>query len=67
MMKELHERPLKKYFATEITQRKTLDAKYWWPFMYRNVHDYYKSCDACQKIRGLATQNIAKLITSLLE
>ncbi len=33
---------------TKITQRKILDARYWWPTMYRNVHDYYKSCDACQ-------------------
>ncbi len=35
--------------------------------MYRNVHDYYKSSDACQTIRGLATQSLAKLLTSLLE
>jgi hypothetical protein len=24
------------------------------------VHDYYKSCDACQKIGGLATQSVPK-------
>jgi hypothetical protein len=35
--------------------------------MYRDVHDYYKFCDACQKTRGLATQSLAKLVTSLLE
>jgi hypothetical protein len=35
--------------------------------MYRNVHDYYKSCDACQRTKGLATQSFAKLVTSLLE
>jgi hypothetical protein len=29
------------------------------------VNDYYKSCDACQKIGGLATQSLAKLVTSL--
>jgi len=33
--------------------------------MYRDVHDYFKSCDACQKIRGLATQSLVKLVTSL--
>jgi hypothetical protein len=32
-----------------------------------DVHDYYRSCDACQKIRGLATQSLVKLVTSLLE
>jgi hypothetical protein len=59
-MRKLHEGPLKGHFATEITQRKILDVGYWWPTMYRDVHDYCKSCDACQRTRGLAIQNLAK-------
>jgi hypothetical protein len=35
--------------------------------MYKDVHDYCKSYDACQRIRGLATQSLTKLVTSLLE
>jgi hypothetical protein len=35
--------------------------------MYRDVHDYCKSCDSCQRTRGLETQSLAKLVTSLLE
>jgi hypothetical protein len=35
--------------------------------MYKNVNDYYRSYDACQKIRGLATQSLAKLVTNLPE
>jgi len=31
------------------------------------MHDYCKSYDACQRIRGLATQSLVKLVTSLLE
>jgi hypothetical protein len=42
-----------------------LDAQYWWPTLYIDVNDYYKSCDACQRRRGLATQSLAKLVTSL--
>jgi hypothetical protein len=33
--------------------------------MYKDVHDYYRSCDACQRTKGLATQSLAKLIISL--
>jgi hypothetical protein len=66
-MKELHEGPLRGHFATEITQKKILDAGYQWPTMYRDMHDYYKFCDACQRIGGLATQSLAKLVTSLRE
>ncbi len=67
VMKELHEGPSRGHFAIEITQRKILDARYWWPTMYRNMHDYYKSYDACQKIGGLTIQSLAKLVTSLLK
>ncbi len=44
-----------------------MDAKYWWQTMYRDMHDYYRSCDACQRTRGLAIQSFAKLVTSFLE
>jgi hypothetical protein len=33
--------------------------------MYKDVNDYCKSCDACQKTRGLATGSLAKLVMSL--
>jgi hypothetical protein len=58
-MKKLHKGPLGGHFATEIMQRKILDFGYWWSIMYRDVHDYYKSCDAYQRIRGLPTQSFA--------
>jgi hypothetical protein len=45
VMKELHEGPLRWHFASEITQRKILDARYWWPTMYMDVHDYYRFCE----------------------
>jgi len=48
VMKELHEGPLGGHFVIEITQRKILDIGYWWLAMYRDVHDYYRSCDGCQ-------------------
>jgi hypothetical protein len=35
--------------------------------MYKDVHDYYRSCDAYQRTRGLVIQSLAKLVTSLLE
>jgi hypothetical protein len=67
VMKNLYEIPLEGHVATEITQRKILNIGYWWPTMYKDMHDYYRSCDACQKIGGLVTQSLAKLVTSLPE
>ncbi len=31
------------------------------------MYDYYRSCDACQRIGGLAIQSLTKMVTSLLE
>jgi hypothetical protein len=33
--------------------------------MYKDVHDFYISCDACQRTGGLVIQSLAKLVTSL--
>jgi hypothetical protein len=33
--------------------------------MYKDVNDFYKSCDACQHIGGLATLSLVELITTL--
>jgi hypothetical protein len=46
-------------------QRKIFDVGYWWPTMYMDVHDYCRSCDACQRTRGLAIQSLAKLVTNI--
>jgi hypothetical protein len=35
--------------------------------MYNDVNDCYKSCDACQHIRRLALQSLAKLVTTFLK
>ncbi len=44
-----------------------MDVRYWWPTMYKDVHDYYRSYDARQKIGGLTIQSLAKLFTCLLK
>jgi len=35
--------------------------------MYTNVHDYCRSCDACQRTKRLTTQSLAKLVIGLPE
>ncbi len=47
VLRELHEGPSGGHFATEITQKNILDARCWWPIMYKDVHEYCRSCDAC--------------------
>jgi hypothetical protein len=46
-LKELHERMVGGHFATHIIAKKILDAKYWWPTLIKDIHDFCKSCDKC--------------------
>jgi len=55
------------HFTTNITAKKILDARYWWPTLFKDTHDFCKSCDRCQKIRSLKTKSLAKLVTTFLE
>ena len=53
-------------FLYEITARKILDAGYQWLVLYKDVADYYKAWDICQRIGGLAISGLTQLIISLL-
>jgi hypothetical protein len=35
--------------------------------MYRDMHDYCRTCDACQRTTRLVIQSLTKLVISLLE
>ncbi len=47
--------------------KKILDAGYWWLVMNQNVHEYFQIHDWCQIIGNMLTQNLAKLIITLLK
>jgi hypothetical protein len=47
VLKELHERMVGRHFATNITAKKILDASYWWPTLFKDIHEFCKICDNC--------------------
>jgi len=36
------------HFAGRITAEKILQASYYWPTLFKDAHDYCRSCDVCQ-------------------
>jgi hypothetical protein len=52
------------HFVANITVKKILDGQYWWSNLFKDTHEFCKSCDNCQKIGGLKTKS---LVTTLLE
>jgi hypothetical protein len=67
VLKELHERMVGGHFTVDIVTKKILDAGYWWPTLFKDTHEFCKSCDNCTRTRGLKTKNLAKLVTTFLE
>ncbi len=65
VLKELHEGVVGRHFATNITAKKFLDAGYWWPTLFKDIHDFCRRYDNCQKIRRLKTKSLAKLVITL--
>jgi hypothetical protein len=55
------------HFAANIIAKKILNARYWWPTLLKDIHDFCKSCDNHHKIRGFKTKSLAKLVTTLPE
>ncbi len=51
----------------QILLQRNLDASYRWPTLLENTHEFYKSCDSYQKIGGLKTKSITKLVTTFQE
>jgi len=49
------------HFTIDITTKKSLDAGYWWPTIFKDTHEFCKSCDSRQKLR-LKTKSLAKLV-----
>lgn len=65
VMKEMHNGVAGGHFSEEITTRKILDAGYWWPTLHKDVYEYCRSCDCCQRVGCMAKTSLAQLVTSM--
>jgi hypothetical protein len=41
------------HFAANITAKKILDACYWLPTLFKDIHEFCRSYDNCQRTEGL--------------
>jgi hypothetical protein len=47
IVKEMHDGVGGGHFTTNITIRKLLDVKYWWPTMHNDILNYCQTCNQC--------------------
>jgi hypothetical protein len=48
LLYEFHDGFYGGHFAKRITTEKILQAGYYWPTLFKDAHDYCRSCDVCQ-------------------
>ncbi len=49
---ELHEGFGGSHFTSDITAKKNIYAKYWWPKLFHDAFEFFKFNDACLKVGG---------------
>ncbi len=55
------------HFVVDVTVKKILDAIYWWPIIFKDIHEFCRSYDSCKRTKGLKTKNLAKLVIIVLK
>ncbi len=49
VLKELHEGVATKHLPVDIIAKKILNGGYWWPILFKDTHDFCRSCDNLSK------------------
>ena len=57
VIRALHDGPAGGHYASVITVQKIREAGYWWPHLHRDVHQFIKECDPCQRIGAPAVRH----------
>ena len=54
ILESCHSGPCGGHFGIERTKRKVLDSGFWWPMLHKDVGDYCKACDRCQRVGNIS-------------
>nr|GEV45885.1 reverse transcriptase domain-containing protein [Tanacetum cinerariifolium] len=72
ILKACHEGPIEGHHGANFTAKKVFDAGFFWPTIYRDAHNYVKSCDSCQRQgkisqRDEMPQNVIQVYLSVVD
>ena len=49
ILEACHDSACERHFSGQLTGQKILRTGYFWPTLFKDLHDYVKRCDACQR------------------
>ena len=52
ILKDMHEGVCGGHYMDKTTAKKVLRARFWWPTLFKDAHEFVKICDTCQRFSG---------------
>jgi len=57
IISQCHDIPSGKHASGDKTAPKILQASFYWPTIFKDIHAYVRACDYCQRIEGWSRRN----------
>ncbi|XP_035832796.1 uncharacterized protein LOC118481696 [Helianthus annuus] len=57
ILRHCHEGPTGGHYGAAYTAKRVFDAGFYWPTIFRDAHEFVRSCDACQRTGNISSRN----------
>ncbi|GJZ73678.1 reverse transcriptase domain-containing protein [Tanacetum coccineum] len=57
ILDQCHHRPTGEHYGLNVTAKKFLDSKFYWPTIIKEAHNLVRLCESCQKIGNILKRN----------
>ncbi|GKB50145.1 reverse transcriptase domain-containing protein [Tanacetum coccineum] len=52
-----HSGPTGGHYSANVTAKKVYESEFYWPSVFKDVNEYVRRCDACQRSRNISLRN----------
>ncbi|KAK1411652.1 hypothetical protein QVD17_38209 [Tagetes erecta] len=57
ILRHCHEGPTGGHYGASYTAKKVFDSGFYWPTVFRDAHEFVRSCDSCQRAGNISSRN----------
>ena len=57
ILRHCHEGPTGGHYGATYTAKRVFDVGFYWPTIFRDAHEFVRSCDSCQRTGNISSRN----------
>ncbi|KAK1406558.1 hypothetical protein QVD17_41984 [Tagetes erecta] len=57
ILRHCHEGPTGGHYGASYTAKKVFDSGFYWPTVFKDAHEFVRSCDSCQRAGNISSRN----------